>query len=260
MKHLTEYTPAEAILIVKGKSTQKELLKITLADLILKKVLKIFQVEIKSNDRQKAYLYKYIVIDENFKSYLAKPHENFFLSAFRQDPKIEIQFKNMVKIGFQNSQSYYHFKQEIFNNEKFKTYISQNFFQKLLAHFSLNEKGTILKRNIETELKYLTDQFSKITNIKDRKAAEMISVFAGSIFLIPNINYDFLDQMDADFAFERRTAMADASSGCSGWDFNLNDYSSDFDSGCSSDSGSSGDSGCSSCSGCSGCGGCGGCS
>jgi hypothetical protein len=136
-----------------------------------------------------------------------------------------------------------------------KKCFSQNIFQRIFYGYSFTEYGTELKRKVKKEIQDLGNQLSDVSTIENQKAIELIKIIGANIFLLVNIDYELLNQIDQDLGIEiNRSNSSDGGSGCSGCSFD--NYSSSFDSGCSSDSGCSGDSGCGS--GCSGCGGCGG--
>lgn len=260
MKYLSELTPAEIYILINDKVTHQELLKITFVDLLLKNVLKTFQVERQPHIRQKVRIYKYVGIGQNFINYKSKIHEKFFLATFEKDNEIEILFRNLVKIGYQSSRTLMDFKNEMIRSQTLKKYFKQNIFQKLYYGYSFTEYGTELKRKIKQEIKNINNEIPDLKNIENQKAIELIKVIGGNIFLLGNIDYELLNLIDKDLATEiNRTSLSENGSGCSECSWSFEDYSSSFDSGCSSHSGCGGHSGCSGCgSGCSGCGGCGG--
>lgn len=250
MKYLSELTPAENLILTKDNVSHQELLKVTLIDLILKKVLKIFEVERQPHIKQPIRIYKYLAIGENFNNYQSKNHERIFLTAFAKDNTIEILFANLVKIGYQNSRTLNDFKNDILKYPTLKKCFKQNIFQKLYYGYSFTEFGLEFGIKINKEIDFLNAEISDLNNIENQKAIDLIKIISGNIFLLSNINYDLLNEIDNDLAYQFNKTKKDGSS-CSGCGNIFNDYSSSFDSGCSS--------GCSS-SGCSsGCGGCGGC-
>jgi hypothetical protein len=256
MTYLSELTPAEIYILTKEDPTHKELLKITFIDLLLKQVLKTFEVERQPHIKQEVRIYKYIGIGQDFKNYNSKNHEKFFLSTFEKDITIEMLFRNLVKIGYQKSRTLSGFKNELIKTPTLKRCFSQNILQRIFYGYSYTEYGKELKRKIEKEIQNLNSELSVLNNIENQKAMELIKVIGGNIFLLDNINYELLDQIDSDLATEmnRKEPNTDGT-GCSGCGWSFDNYSSDFDSGCSSDSGCGGDSGCSGCGGCGGCGG-----
>lgn len=256
MKYLSELTPAEVYILTKVDLTHRELLKITFIDLLFKKVLRTFEVQRQPHIRQEIRTYQYIGIGENFKSYKSKNHEKFFLSTFEKDIEIETLFRNLVKIGYQKSRTLSDFKNELIKTPFLKKCFSQNILQKIFYGYSFTEYGKEIKRKVEKEILNLNSELSTLNNIENQKAIELIKVIGANIFLLENIDYELLNQIDADLATEmnRKETNSDGS-GCAGCGWSFDNYSSDFDSGCSSDSGCGGDSGCSGCGGCGGCGG-----
>jgi len=256
MIYLSELTPAEIFILTKEDVTHQELLKITFIDLLLKNVLKTFEVHRQPHIQEEIRIYKYIRIGQNFKNYKSKNHEKFFLSTFDKDLEIEILFRNLVKIGYQKSRTLSNFKNELIKTPTLKKCFSQNIIQIIFGGYSFTEFGTELKRKIEKEIQNLNSELSGLNNIDNQKAIELIKVIGGNIFLLENIDYELLNQIDSDLATEmNRKETNNDGSGCSGCGWTFDNYSSNFDSGCSSDSGCGGDSGCSGCGGCGGCGG-----
>lgn len=258
MTYLSQLTPAEVFLLTKEHTSHRELLKITFIDLLLKEVLKTFEIQRQPHIRHEIRIYKYVGIGPNFKNYLPKNHEKFFLSTFDTDSEIELLFRNLVKISYQNSKSLSNFKNELLKTPTLKKCFSQNIYQKIVCSYSFTDYGKELKRKVAQEIQNLNSEVSSLNTIENQKAVELIKVIGGNIFLLEYIDYELLDQIDADLAKEmNRKATNTDGSGCSGCSWTFDNYSSDFNSGCSTSSGCGGTSGCSGCSGCGGCGGCG---
>ena len=250
MYYLSELTPAEIYILTKENLTHQEFLKITFIDLLLKQVLKSFDVQRQPYIQHEIRIYKYVGIGQNFHKYESKNHEKVFLSTFEKDNTLELLFRYLVKIGYQKSTSLSRFKNELIKTDVLKKCFSQNIFQWLLNIHSLTEYGKEIKSKIAIEIQNLNAEISSFIKIDNQKAVELIKVIGGNIFLLENIDYEFLDQIDVGLATEMSNKQYSADgSGCSGFNWSYDSFSSDFDSGCSGDSDSSG---------CSGCGGCGG--
>ncbi|MWB96315.1 hypothetical protein GON26_18285 [Flavobacterium sp. GA093] len=251
MKYLTELTPAEILVLTKESVTHKELLKITFIDLLFKQVLKIIEVERKPHVRQDTRVYEYVVAGPNFKSYPSKNHERIFLSSFDPYDSVPILFRNLVKIGYQKSRTLEELKNDVIKTPALRKCFHQNFFQKMFYGYSLTEYGTELKRKIKKEIQDAGNQLSGLNSIENQKAVELIQLIGANIFILVNIDYGLLHQIDMDLGLETtKINTLNSGSGCSGYSSGFDHFSVSFDSGCS------GDSGCGS--GCSGCGGCGG--
>lgn len=256
MKYLSELTPAEILILTKENVTQQELLKITFIDLLFKQVLKVVEVERQPHIKQDIRIYKYVGIGQNYKNYDSLNHERLFLSSFGTDDTLEILFRNLVKIGYQKSKSLSDLKNDIIKTPTLKKCFSQNIFQRIFYGYSFTEYGTELKRKVKDEIQNLGNELSIVNSIENEKAIELIKVIGANIFILINVDYELLQQIDKDLGIEiNKNNSIDNGSGCSGCGWSFDDYSSSFDSGCSSDSGCGGDSGCSGCGGCGGCGG-----
>ncbi len=254
MNYLSILSPADILLLTNQNTTHSEFLKLTFLDLLLKKVIKTFEVERQPHPSQDIRVYKYIGIGEKYKTYIWKNHEAFFLSSFLSDNNTQILFRNMVKIGYENSRNKYHFKNELLKTPFLTKCYKKNFLQLIFGGQSISQYGYEVKEKIEKEIDVLNNDFKDIETIDNQKAIKYIKQIGGNVFLLKNINYDLLTQIDVDLATEmNKNNFSENSNGCSGCGFG--DFSVSFDSGCSS-SGCGGDSGCSS--GCGGCGGCGG--
>lgn len=114
METLAQLTPAETYLISNNSNaTFRELLKLTLADLCLKQVLRIEERELQSHPNNPIRILKYILIGRNFHNHIPKAHEIVFLSPFRKSPEIEILFNHLIRMGYENAGSR---KRYIFNS------------------------------------------------------------------------------------------------------------------------------------------------
>lgn len=253
MIHLSKLTPAEILILTKNDVSQQEILKITFVDLLLKRVLRTFEVERQPHINQEIRLYKYIAIGQNFRYYKYLNHENIFLSPFVHDNSLEILFRNLVRIGYQNSKSLGALKNEITKSPNLKECFSQNIFQKIFQSYSVTQYGRDLKRKVEQEIKTLSEEFSSVNDLENQKAIDLIKRIGANIFLLINVDYELLKQIDHLLGIEMaKNNSVDADTGYSGCGSTFDDYSVSFDSGCSSTSGCGGNSGCSGCGGCGG--------
>ncbi len=251
MNYLNRLTPAEILLITNKSTKHSEFLKLTFLDLLLKKVIKTFEVETQQHPSQDVRVYKYIGIGKKYKTYIWRNHEHFFLSSFQSDNNTQILFRNFVKIGYENSRNKLHFIIELLKSPLLSKCYKRNYFQVIFGGYSMTSFGFELKKDLEKEIYDLNLEFKEIETIDNHKAMNYIKQIGGNIFLIENINYDFLTKVDVDLATEiNKSNNSENANGCSGCGFG--NFSISFDCGCSS-SGCGGESGCSS-----GCGGCGG--
>lgn len=256
MKHLTQFSPAEVQLLLYGrKASIKELLKGTFMDLILKQALNLFEVERQPHRNDDIRIYKYVEAGHNFSMHKALPHEFVFLESFKKDSKLQVLFRNMVRIGYQNSVSISNYQQLLFHSPRLASCFYQNLFQKIFWGFQHSEKGNRLKAEIQTEIATLEKELAAG---QAERSYEILKAINGNVVLLSNFRFDLLNEIDAEIAQEinRRTNQSDTMDifVFGEWD-DFGDISGSFDSSCSGASGCSGGDGGSGCGGCGGCGG-----
>jgi len=261
VKQLSKLSPAETLLVLQDKNASiKELLKITFMDLLLKQVVRTFEVQRQANSRDAVRIYKYIEIGKNFWTYQPLPHENIFLAPFQKSDSVQILFRHMVKMGYQNAKSESKLHNVLRQSPNLDRCFSRNIIQSLFGGFNITTDGQQLRNKVEAEISQLEKQLPPLILNDHQKALDILKVIKGNVFLLTNIEFDLLKQIDKELLAEMNKRDNNSNDGgCSGctWD-SFDNYSDSFDSNCSGDSGcSGGDSGCGG-SGCSGCGGCGG--
>ncbi len=256
MELLTKLTPAEAYLIIKNKkSNYKDLLKLTIADLLLKKVIK---VEKRNTDDDQED--KFMSTGIRFDSYQAKEHEKLILAPWYNASDLEIHFRDFIKTCIQNGKNLMHFgvQNTIKANGLYDNY-KQGFWNKLFATLSLNESGVELKAKIEEELSVVQRKITAYMQEDRSKAIEIISIIHGNIYLVEGLDPEILKEIEE--ALNQLSGATDEYTYDTYWMWYGDDYDNDisnsyfddaFDSSDSSDGGDGGDSGCSGCGGCGG--------
>jgi hypothetical protein len=258
---LTKFTPAETWVLLHGKEAQlNDLLKFTLLDLLLKKVLVTEDVQRQPSERDPVMVYKYLRAGQNFAAYKSKAHEDVFLSVFKNNPSSSVLFRNLVKIGYEKSSSTNRYLYRVITSPD----VESNFKFHLLAGWfkvvRYSDKGNELKLELQKEMKELESSLPKLVTTDKKRALEILTQIGGNVFLLKGLDFEIAQRINKELLEEmaRQKSGTEWSTGC--WTA-FDTYSTSFDSSCSSDSSSDwgGDSGCSGCSGDSGCSGCGGC-
>jgi hypothetical protein len=244
--------------MVKGgeDTSLRDLLKYTLMDLILKQVLMTVDVERQARPGDPVRVYKYVSIGKNFRRHRCMPHERVFVSVFQDTGEMRMLFRNLVKIGYQNSGSKRYYFPHLTTNVNLSDVFYKSFFQRLLGGFSYTKNGIKLQEELGREITALEKTLPGILANDRARGIEMLRAIGGNVFLLKGIDFSIAKEFDDEFFEEATPPKKDSgcSSGCwTVFDSYPDSDSSDTGSGCGGD----GDSGCSS-SGCSGCGGCGG--
>lgn len=256
VKYLSTLTPAEVLFALQGKSASlRELLKVTFMDLLLKQVLKTIDIQRNTRSNSRIRNYQYVCVGKNFNSHRPLPHETIFLAPFQRNKNVEILFRHVVKLGYENAKSEAKLHAKLSKSPNIASCYKSNFLQSLVGGFSITTEGIELRTELNGEISLLERQLPIVIAEDQEKAQEILKTIHGNVFLIATIDLNALTQIDAtlfNVLHKEDKPNNYYDSGCSGHSWQSFDhYSENFDSSCS------GDSGCSS-SGCSGCGGCGG--
>ena len=239
MNYLNQLTPAEVYILTKENSTKNQLIRLTLVDLILKKVLQLKSVTKKPsiNLNNNLVEYRYVAIGENFKNYKFKNHERVFCGVYEIEKNIEVLLNKMISIGFKNS---YYLNENTYKTPLLLKCFSQNFFQRIFGKYKITEYGKEFRRKVENEISTLNKEYSTVRESDNYRILELSTLIGANILFLTVINHNVIDELLSEINSEiSKNIDASDSSGCGGG-------------GCSSS-----DSGCGS-SGCGGCGGCGG--
>jgi hypothetical protein len=258
MKQLSKLSPAETLFVLQDKNASiRELLKVTFMDLLLKQVIRTIEVQRQVSSKDAVRVYKYIGIGKNFWAYQPLPHENIILGPFQRNNSDQILFRHIVKICYQNAKSESKLHNVLRQSPNLVRCYSLSIIQSLFGGFSITTEGQELRNKVESEISQLEKQLPPLILNDHQKALDILKDIKGNIFLITNIEFDLLKQIDNELLAEmNKREDNNNDGGCSGctWD-SFDNYSESFDSSCSGDSGcSSGNAGCGG-SGCSGCGG-----
>ncbi len=236
VKHITQFSPAQTLFFIKEKkATAKEMGKLTLADLLSRKVLHSFDKEVEINGQNEKL--KYLTGGEKFQDYQPKDHEKYILEVFQKDPSIEVPFSQIVKVI---AYYVYKIKKAALKSVEMMPYLKYGLFGS-----RLNREGKEMQSIILQERDLLLKDKNYLT--------ANLSVLGASVFLLDGFDW-------GDFEEEHKKMNKEEDFEYPDFDLDFlrdyDDFGSDFDGGfdaggCSGDGG--GDSGCGS-----GCGGCGG--
>ena len=178
MEFLEKFTPAENYLILENSNaTLKELLKLTMLDLLLKKVITMEIVVVKSDERSPERILTYVQSGVYFESYQAKSHEEIFLLPFQADPENKILLKHLVKMSYNEAESMRNFVYHLILNHS----ETSNLFEtgKMFRNIRLNDAGRRAKIQIGKDLNEL-----KSAVINDTAVLTKVN---GNLFLINNL-------------------------------------------------------------------------
>lgn len=181
----------------------------TLADLFLRKILTILTLERRQGKIFK--FYEYIEIGINFTNHDKKKYEDLFLNLFIEDKTRQVLFRNLIKIGFENSRNRINFRNKIIRTPTLKNFINQNLLQKIFSAYSLTTKGYEIKQKIEDEIKELN---RRLIYLNDSKANEVIETVGANTFFLKNLNRKLFLQIDEYLSIEIKLNSTDGDYDC----------------------------------------------
>jgi hypothetical protein len=259
LSNLSNLAPAETLLLTEGKRVPlKDLLKVTMMDLLLKQILKTVEVPNGSNETT-SFSNTYVLAGNNYSYTKALGHERVYLSPFHKDGKAEILFNNLVKIGYEKAGSEKAYNKVVRDSAGLAGCFTSG-ISRLFNPFSLTDRGRSIGHELKRQLDQLSNSLPQLMESSPDKALEVLKHIKGNIFLVKGIDfkrmaeienavlaevYSLQSSSNSTFAHPMTWMVLDLSStkfdssysGCS-----TSDYSTDDgDSGCSGDSGCGGD-------------------
>lgn len=198
MEILSKITPAETLLIQKGGSASlKELLKFTMMDLLLKKVLDIETLEDELDEEGNPL--KIIKKGSEFDNYQALPHELPFAEPFQKSSDLEVLFKDLIKIVYEKvrSKTSYVFKY-LMESDVIYGCFKSGFFNRTFGTISITADGKIVRKEINIALEDLEHHLPEMIKEKPDEAAIAIRKIGGNIFLIDDFDFELLKQFDEE--------------------------------------------------------------
>jgi hypothetical protein len=271
MKNLTQFSPAETLLLLEGKNAAlKDLLKVTLLDLFLKQALQTQEIIRPSTTQSLPVSNTYVVKGDAIGYHKALEHEYVFLKPFYKNDDSQILFNNLVKIGYQNATTEKRYRHSILKNRNLDRLFEQGLrtvFKGRLMHTALGQQ---VKADILAEIREMESALPAAMETDKDRALDLMRQLGGNIFLIKGVDLKLMREIENHAVLEDSRGKNYASHNSSSSDIlmwiALDSHSHHFDNSYShhdwdpasdgnldSDGGDSGGD-----SGCSGCGGCGG--
>lgn len=211
MKILSQLSPAETLMVTNPVHVSlKELMKVTIMDLLLKQALEIRKEERVSRSVSKIVrVYTYIYPGKNFKSYKPKPHEKIFLSPFNSNPNIKVILRQLIKMSYEKATTQNFYKGKILKNKSLKKFHFTLLPVYLFGQYDLNTKGKEIQKEVREYLQLIDDTIVELIKIDRKRAIEMLLKIGGNLFLLENLEYDLLRKLNWNFSEDEKQAFED---------------------------------------------------
>ena len=158
MNLLFKLTPAEAMLLINRKADLRDLLQITIVDLLIEQVLATEEIEKQISSQSKPKLLTYVKRGPRFVDYQPRNHERVFLSPFKQETVESILYSNLVNMATNAAANAMQFKRRLITGDILSSYFSQNWWQQMFGVYSLTDSGKRLREELQQEIQALDSQ------------------------------------------------------------------------------------------------------
>lgn len=133
MFKITDYSPAENLLVLNGKKANPiDMLRFTLVDLAMKGILKIHTNDVDNT--------KQISLNSQLTISKLKSHERIFTDIFNKDPLLKIEINTYIKACNEEVRNKAFYKFYLAKNV-LKVFFKYNLVQELINDFSFSQDG-----------------------------------------------------------------------------------------------------------------------
>ncbi|MEM6684381.1 MAG: hypothetical protein AAF617_01195 [Bacteroidota bacterium] len=186
---------ATAILLSPFKTSLKDIIRYTLMDLELKRVLSITHKNMKlhPNDvhvRRRDSL----EIGENFTTYRKSEYENYFLSFLNEESYYHLH-SYLYKV-YADTPMDSRMKRNILKEHKILNLFSTAFSFNMLGLFLLNANGRKVRREIKRYFVTIEQHLPQIIENSPEQALQLVSFLKGNFFLLKNISVETLEKLN----------------------------------------------------------------
>jgi hypothetical protein len=212
MKHLSRFTPAETILLLEGDGAKlRDLLRVTLMDLLIKQVLHTTEVERLFDEKTKSASDTYFVRGPGFLQYRSFAHEAIFISPFLENEKAKIFFKNLVRVAYDNARDESHYGKLILKNDTVQPYFARGISKIFNGKFSLTQEGETIQQEIISEIKVLEKELPHLMESDQARALAILTMIKGNAFLIKGVDLKMMREIESHLVSESNSRTVTSS-------------------------------------------------
>lgn len=183
-----------------SRSSLKDLLRLTLLDLLLKRVLELRIVDIQHHPNDPVIKDYYVIAGANFNGYRYKAHERVLLQTFIRNSSSKLLLRHLINKGLKTAKDektfiFRYIRKSPLLRKKFKGSILYSLF----GVTRLNEEGKELQEHLFTEIRGLEVELPKLLLQDPQKALETLLAIKGNLFLLRNVKTNILDKINPAF-------------------------------------------------------------
>lgn len=186
---------ATAVLLSPTKTSLKDIIRYTVMDLTLKKVLSIKHKNIKPHPNDAyARIRTYLETGENFTSYHKSNYEDYFLSNV--DEESYYLLHSYLSIVYEKMPLDNRMKRKVLKENKILNLFSVAFSFDSLGLFRLNTNGKKVRREIQRYFVTIEQHLPQIIENSPQQALHIVSFLKGNFFLLKNIPAETLEKIN----------------------------------------------------------------
>lgn len=186
---------ATAILLAPTRIELKDVIRYTLMDLALKKVLIIKSKFIKlhpSNLREREVIT--VETAENFKTYYKSEYEKYFLNIIDEDSYFQL--RSYLLRVYTDTPRDHVVKRTIIKEHKIQNLFSGSIIHSAFNVFQLNSNGHKVRNELRKYLYEIDKNIVQIIDESPEKALALVSFLKGNIFLLKNLTFELLEKIN----------------------------------------------------------------
>lgn len=203
MKTLAYYTPAQVILLLKGKrASLKDLLKGTFMDLLLRQVITT-EEEVVGKKRR-----LFVMAGKSFSSYRYHQHDLVFLQPFFENRKIRLSFGDLVRGGYERAGGAKKFIRSILRSPEMVSSYASGLTKLLKGSLTKTTSGDRLTQVLRNEVDELQVNLPVLLKNDPDLAYRVLEELKGNIVLIPSIDLRMIATLENELLIGERSRVS----------------------------------------------------
>jgi uncharacterized membrane protein YgcG len=193
-------TPAEVLVLLHGKNANfKELIKMTLMDLLLRKVLAVKLVS--AADATDEPMNQLLVQrGARYADYRPLAHEEIYTIHFAIQANREILFANLIKLARLMGANDIYLRRKIMKTPQMRTAFKQGFWANLTDKVQYTQEGLLKRTYAATELQELTNMLPELYEADKATVVQLLQLMHGNIFLTNAVEHRLLMLLDDELS------------------------------------------------------------
>ncbi|QHI37343.1 hypothetical protein IMCC3317_27220 [Kordia antarctica] len=187
---------ATAILLAPSKIELKDIIRYTLMDLALKKVLVIKKkhIQLHPSDPYKRTRTT-VETAKNFNAYYKSEFEKYFLTII--DNASYFHLRSYLHRVYTDMPRDHVVKRQVIKEHKIQNLFSNSFIYSIFNVFRLNTSGRKVQNEIQRYLSAIDENIVQIIEESPEQALKLVSFLKGNIFLLKNLTFELLEKINA---------------------------------------------------------------